>query len=351
MLKSINEDKANIFFVCFDCVADNIENMAYCHKKVQSSDNGSQDGQIKQLKGKLSDLESKISYLEKEKQNRLSQIVDLKHEIDTLKKVGKKRAGIDPALSNLEKQKLDMEMQYLRTLLNEMADKNMILRENNNLLIERMRRLEAEKTINKNVNNSEKSKEVDLEVPSRALTSLTSSQSDSNMWPFIALHDQANGNSGKKEEEELSHGPESENFEFQRHQKRKQNRNYNQQNGHEKYKKKHTKVFVGTKQDKGELQLSSKSKDSKIWIFLSKVNDSVTEEVVKRYVSANANTSDDDITVKQCNPKEQRSKKKRFMVGVNQQLKDKIYDVNFWPVGIVFERFNFAKGKNFLKEL
>ena len=116
-------------------------------------------------------------------------------------------------------------------------------------------------------------------------------------------------------------------------------------------KKKHTKVFVGTKQDKGELQLSSKSKDSKIWIFLSKVNDSVTEEVVKRYVSANANTSDDDITVKQCNPKEQRSKKKRFMVGVNQQLKDKIYDVNFWPVGIVFERFNFAKGKNFLKEL
>nr|CAI5829153.1 unnamed protein product [Callosobruchus analis] len=35
------------------------------------------------------------------------------------------------------------------------------------------------------------------------------------------------------------------------------------------------------------------------------------------------------------------------MVGVDPNLKDTVYDTNFWPCGIMFSRFNFGLGKNF----
>ncbi|CAH2004952.1 unnamed protein product [Acanthoscelides obtectus] len=36
------------------------------------------------------------------------------------------------------------------------------------------------------------------------------------------------------------------------------------------------------------------------------------------------------------------------MVGVNPELKDKIYNTAFWPKGVAFGRFNFGLGRNFL---
>nr|CAI5830812.1 unnamed protein product [Callosobruchus analis] len=36
------------------------------------------------------------------------------------------------------------------------------------------------------------------------------------------------------------------------------------------------------------------------------------------------------------------------MVGLDPNLKETVYDTSFWPRGVLFSRFNFGLGRNFL---
>lgn len=89
--------------------------------------------------------------------------------------------------------------------------------------------------------------------------------------------------------------------------------------------------------------------NKKIWIFLSKVKDNVTEAVVKEYISKKATIEQEDVSVKHIKTYHQLKDKNCFLIGVNPNLIDAVYDAKFWPRGVVFDRFNFFKGKHFLE--
>lgn len=90
------------------------------------------------------------------------------------------------------------------------------------------------------------------------------------------------------------------------------------------------------------------TKNKKIWIFISKAKDNVTEDVVRKYISRKANTEESDISVKQIKTYYQAQDNNCFLIGVNPNLIDMVYDVTFWPLGIAFDRFNFYRGRQFL---
>lgn len=135
--------------------------------------------------------------------------------------------------------------------------------------------------------------------------------------------------------------PEQTELEFQRARRRR----------HEKGITKRKRNFlVGTNDDADNCKMfnMSTSNNRKIWLFISKVNGDVAEGTIKDYIAKRTNSKPDCISVKLCVPKEGKSKKRCFMIGVSPDLKDAIYDVQFWPTGVAFERFNFSRGKNFL---
>lgn len=89
-------------------------------------------------------------------------------------------------------------------------------------------------------------------------------------------------------------------------------------------------------------------KNKKLWIFLSKAKDNVTEDLVKKYISEKSNTDVNDISVKQIKTYHQIKDNNCFLVGVDLNLIDIVYDEKFWPRGIAFDRFNFYRGRQFL---
>ena len=106
---------------------------------------------------------------------------------------------------------------------------------------------------------------------------------------------------------------------------------------------------VGERDENNEFE-SSQNKEKKIWLFLSKVKSDITEQVVKSHITKHSKASAEDVQVKLCTPKQQKGNKKCFMVGVNPDLMEMVYDTKFWPRGVAFERFNFAMGKIFLEK-
>lgn len=107
---------------------------------------------------------------------------------------------------------------------------------------------------------------------------------------------------------------------------------------------------VGTKEiESSEDEFSANSTQGrKIWVFISKVKPGVSPEVIKNYIAKNGKTSLDSVSVKQCEPKMKKTEKGYFMIGVEPQLKEVIYEPSFWPKGVQFQRFIFALGENFL---
>lgn len=106
---------------------------------------------------------------------------------------------------------------------------------------------------------------------------------------------------------------------------------------------------VGTKKGVSDLESSRPNeKDKKIWLFLSKVKNTVTEEVVKKYVVKNSQSAAAMVEVKLCPSKKPNNTQKSFMLGVTPDLKEVVYGEDFWPAGVQYERFNFSLGRNFL---
>lgn len=87
-------------------------------------------------------------------------------------------------------------------------------------------------------------------------------------------------------------------------------------------------------------------KQRKLWLFITKVQDSVREDIIKAYISGR--TSSQDVYVKQLETAQTTKDNKSFMIGVEEHLKDRVYTAEFWPSGVNFERFDFRRGRRFL---
>lgn len=89
-------------------------------------------------------------------------------------------------------------------------------------------------------------------------------------------------------------------------------------------------------------------KDKKLWLFISKAKNHVTESIVRNYISKKTNTDIEQISVKFLKTWYQVENNNCFLVGLDPALKSTVYNTNFWPKGVGFERFNFRRGQHFL---
>ena len=86
--------------------------------------------------------------------------------------------------------------------------------------------------------------------------------------------------------------------------------------------------------------------DKKIWLFISKVSDSITEDNIKHYIETRTNTN--NVYIKKLPTDNAGKNNQSFMVGVDPQLQVEVYEPSFWPKKVRFDRFNFRLGRRFL---
>lgn len=119
--------------------------------------------------------------------------------------------------------------------------------------------------------------------------------------------------------------------------------------------KKHRKPNIGSGAEVNETFRSFKSEiePKKIWLFISRVNESVEETGIKNYISgksASCVSNTDKISVKLLETKSNQAGFRSYMVGVPMEVKEEVYKNEFWPIGVSFNRFNFMRGQKFLEQ-
>lgn len=117
-------------------------------------------------------------------------------------------------------------------------------------------------------------------------------------------------------------------------------------------RKQQRKVNVGSRTDIEESNFKSfkpNKESKKIWLFISRVNESVHVQDIREYISGRGNSEIDQISVMNLNTRSNQAGFKSYMVGVPLTMKEEVYKNDFWPVGVSFARFNFMRGQHFLE--
>lgn len=112
------------------------------------------------------------------------------------------------------------------------------------------------------------------------------------------------------------------------------------------YKKQKRPITIGSNTDEITCEFANTTKP-KLWLFISRCKQHVTEKMIMDYTTAKTNSS--DISVKLLETRPMHNNKKSFMVGFNAEERDKVYTNSFWPAGVRFERFDFYRGGHFLR--
>lgn len=95
-------------------------------------------------------------------------------------------------------------------------------------------------------------------------------------------------------------------------------------------------------------QTSKDNQKKKLWLFISRAKGNVTEEIVKKYIHVKTKADPIDISVKLLKTFYQKEDNNCFLIGVDPTFQEMVYQQNFWPQGVAFQRFNFKKGQHFL---
>lgn len=106
-------------------------------------------------------------------------------------------------------------------------------------------------------------------------------------------------------------------------------------------------IFIGTGEtNENESFFGRNDKNKKVWLFISRVPDSIDETTVRNYVKNKTKiTDEEDLIVKHIPTRIQQIKadSKCFQVGIRYNLLDTVYHQNFWPRNIAFERYKFRR--------
>lgn len=79
---------------------------------------------------------------------------------------------------------------------------------------------------------------------------------------------------------------------------------------------------------------------------MSRVPDNVDEAIIINYIKQKSHlTNDDDLSVKHIPTRAERSRPncKCFQVGIRFDMMEMVYNQNFWPKNVAFERFKFRR--------
>lgn len=111
-----------------------------------------------------------------------------------------------------------------------------------------------------------------------------------------------------------------------------------------------TAVLNGDSDAEFQARSSKRPEDRKIWLFISKAKDSVTQDIVRDYIAAKGEVDKSDIEVKLLQTRTSYKDNNCFLIGVPLTMKEKVYESGFWPTGIRYERFDFRMGRQFLNK-
>ncbi|KAL3268942.1 hypothetical protein HHI36_008028 [Cryptolaemus montrouzieri] len=82
-------------------------------------------------------------------------------------------------------------------------------------------------------------------------------------------------------------------------------------------------------------------KGGRVWIFLSRVEDTATEDIIKQHIVQSTN-SKEEVIVQNIETYHKVKDNNCFQIGVSFQFKDTVYENSFWPTGVLFSRYNFS---------
>lgn len=86
--------------------------------------------------------------------------------------------------------------------------------------------------------------------------------------------------------------------------------------------------------------------NKKIWLFISRVPDSISDKNIKDYIETRTSTT--DTYIKKLPTINAGQDNQSFMVGVDPKIQDEVYDSSFWPKKVIYGRFDFKMGRRFL---
>lgn len=86
----------------------------------------------------------------------------------------------------------------------------------------------------------------------------------------------------------------------------------------------------------------------KVWMYIYRVNRTATEEKIKQYIQNMPNFENENVTVKEIPTTENRPR--RFVVTAPWEKKEDLYKSEHWPTGVGIARFNFSRHREFLNQ-
>nr|CAI5826186.1 unnamed protein product [Callosobruchus analis] len=81
----------------------------------------------------------------------------------------------------------------------------------------------------------------------------------------------------------------------------------------------------------------------------NKVRDSANEDnIIQWIVDQSRGVTKQEISAKKVKTYHQRQNNNHYLIGVPPSLEKEVYSLDFWPIGVAFDRFNFRIGQKFL---
>lgn len=239
--------------------------------------------------------------------------------------------------SNAEVSALQKEIQLLIKIIAEKDAKYALIVENKKLLEEKITFLLDENKKLQTLSTDKSNKNISVKRQETTGSTIITNHTKKDISQKSHTADNLLENKINNNEEQIKHGVQKTNqnndannsdTEFTVVQTRKQKRNTLRS----------SKKMIGKSDE--ENKQGFKGIEPKAWIYLYRVLGNVEDIHIKDYLEDKLG-KDSDYAVTEL--KSNVPNKKCFMVGVNFSFKDKLYEPSFWPKGVGFRRFNFAK--------
>lgn len=244
---------------------------------------------------------------------------------------------------NINNEMLILENSHLKRIIKELEDKNDLLKQNKTLLEQKVRELEI-KIVNKNhTNNTTLNKH---RIEKQQIDNIN--QENTTSEPQMAELGTAEIEINSDKINRLT-------IPTYRDILNKQPRIQNERKTGTPNKKLRGPPNIGTASTDDESDFAGKSEreDKKVWLFISRVKDHVSEDKIKMYIKKktkieNSELTDNEIIIKHIPTVYDTIRKdcKCFQVGIKFDRKDIVYQDNFWPKGVAFRRFKFNLNVN-----
>lgn len=283
-----------------------------------------------------------------------------------------------------EKQILQAEINHLKyllneqkenkeRLLNEMNDKNLILRENNRFLMERITQMQTEIPI-VNINSSQEKNRPTINIEKRENISLSKT-------PIILKDDKPDNQMSRNRLKNVTYSSimsttpiqqvSTSSLQASRKDTSNDSRQYKdarsninkqeivedkpesqiQEKEFKKvtYKKRRPKKNLGTAEiSEDETKNGFSGGERKVWLYIYRVNRVTTEKEIIEYITNKPGFDKYTTNVEEIPSGEDQLK--RFLVTAPLIKKDIMYQPEFWPKNVGVKRFDFEKNKKFLSE-